>query len=107
MLDFFLRMRPCDDRELRIDGASLLDHLSALETIRDRDEQAARCRIVRSARKLRIGGVPRDRLDARLAQALDDVLVCFEHQQRHARALERSADDAPHAAIADQHDMIG
>ena len=68
---------------LGIDRARLLDDLSALETVGDRDQQAARGRVVRGRRQLRIGRVADDRLDALPAQAFDDVLVALDDQQGH------------------------
>ena len=57
VLGLFVGMRARDDRKLRIDRVRLLDHLSALEAVGDRDQQAACGRVVRGRGKLRIGRV--------------------------------------------------
>ena len=68
---------------LRIDRARLLDDLSAFESIGNRDQQAARGRVVRGSGKLRIGRVADDRLDALPVQTFDDVLVALDDQKGH------------------------
>ena len=57
MLDLGIEMRPRHDLDPRIDGARLLDDLSGLERIRDRDEQQLRLRQVRGPQNARIGRV--------------------------------------------------
>ena len=63
VLHFFFGMGARDDQERRADGARLLDHLSTLEAVGNRDEQAARCRIVRRLREFRIGGIAGNLVD--------------------------------------------
>ena len=107
VFDLGVEMRPRDDLDPRIHRPRLLDDLSGLERIRDRDEQQLCLRQIRGAQDARIGGVPLDDLDPGGPELLDRVVGVFDDEKRPAALAQHRTDQPPDAAIADEHDMPG
>lgn len=97
--------RAGNDAKARINGASLLHHLAALEGIGNGDEQATRLAQCRSDHR-RIGGVAGKSGQASFFQFGDRVLVVLDDEQRHVACGQYLADDAADAAMAHQHHMV-
>ena len=89
------------------DFPGLLDDLSGLERIRDRDEQQLCLLQVRGAQDARVGGVPLDDFDRGGFELLDGILGVLDDEKRPAALAQHRTDKPSDPSIADQHDMPG
>ncbi len=107
VLDFGIGMRPCDDLDARIGGASLLHDLTCFECFRYRNQQIACAAEIGGFQDIGTCGVSNDGLEITLAQLRNDIVRILDNEERLTALLQGIGNNAADAAMADKYCMTG